>query len=116
MVTFTYTRFRKALITQGIPRHTLPYQSLGQPYVAYIALACTSVMAFVGGYEVFLPGNWDVPTFFFSYTMIGVFPILYFSWKLWHRTEIKTPETIDLVTGVYEIESYTRNFIPVPSR
>ncbi|KAK1138668.1 general amino acid permease agp2 [Aspergillus melleus] len=115
VITFTYTRFRKALMAQGIPRHTLPYQSLGQPYVAYIALVCTSVMAFVGGYEVFLPGNWDVPTFFFSYTMIGVFPILYFSWKFWHRTEIKKLETIDLVTGLDEIETYTANFIPKPS-
>ncbi|PLB54344.1 general amino acid permease AGP2 [Aspergillus steynii IBT 23096] len=115
VVTFTYTRFRKALMAQDVPRDTLPYQSLGQPYVAYVALVCTSVMAFVGGYEVFLPGNWDVPTFFFSYTMIGVFPILYCSWKFWHRTEIKKPETIDLVTGLDEIETYTSNFIPTPS-
>ncbi|RAL05715.1 putative general amino acid permease (Agp2) [Aspergillus ibericus CBS 121593] len=89
--------------------------SLGQPYVAYIALVSTFVMTFVGGYTVFLPGNWDLPTFFFSYTMIGVFPILYIGWKLWHRTKFLSPEEIDISTGVDEIEQYTRDYVEVPS-
>ena len=37
-------------------------------------LSCAFIMTFVGGYTVFLPGFWDIPTFLFSYTMIGVFP------------------------------------------
>ncbi|KAE8321849.1 amino acid permease-domain-containing protein [Aspergillus sergii] len=115
VVTFSYTRFRKALITQNVPRSSLPYQSLGQPYVAYAALVCTVVMAFVGGYEVFLPGKWDVPTFLFSYTMIGVFPIIFFGWKLWHKTQIRKPEEIDLKTGLDEIEEYERNHVPLPA-
>ncbi|KAL4763156.1 putative general amino acid permease (Agp2) [Aspergillus foveolatus] len=115
VITFTYTRFRKALIAQGISRDTLPYKSLGQPYVAYVALVSTVIMAFVGGYEVFLPGNWDVPTFLFSYTMIAVFPVIYFGWKIFHRTSIRKPEEVDLFTGVDEIEEYTRNYIPEPA-
>ncbi|KAL4740182.1 amino acid permease/ SLC12A domain-containing protein [Aspergillus similis] len=115
VITFTYTRFRKALIAQGISRDTLPYKSLGQPYVAYVALVSTIIMAFFGGYEVFLPGNWDVPTFLFSYTMIGVFPVIYFGWKIFHRTSVRKPEEIDLFTGVEEIEEYTRNYIPEPA-
>ncbi|KAL5334431.1 amino acid permease/ SLC12A domain-containing protein [Aspergillus crustosus] len=114
VITLTYTRFRKACIAQGLPRESLPYKSLGQPYISYIALVATTIMAFVGGYEVFLPGNWDVPTFLFSYTMIGVFPVLYFGWKLLHRTSIKKIEEIDLTTGVEEIEEYTRHYTPAP--
>lgn len=113
VVTFSYTRFRKALIAQNVPRSSLPYQSLGQPYVAYTALICTTVMAFVGGYTVFLPGNWDIPTFFFSYTMIGVFPLIFVGWKLWHKTQFRKPEEIDLKTGLDEIEEYERNYIPL---
>lgn len=71
-------------------------------------------MAFVGGYEVFLPGNWDVATFFFSYTMIGVFPIVYIGWKLVHRTKVRKPEEVDLVSGVAEIEGYTRTYVSSP--
>ncbi|KAB8257449.1 amino acid permease/ SLC12A domain-containing protein [Aspergillus pseudonomiae] len=115
VVTFSYTRFRKALIAQNIPRSSLPYQSLGQPYIAYIAMVCTIVMAFVGGYEVFLPGKWDIPTFFFSYTMIGVFPIIFFGWKFWHKSHIRKPEEIDLKTGLDEIDEYERNHVSLPS-
>lgn len=116
VITFTYTRFRKALMAQGVPRASLPYQSRGQPYVAYIALVSTFVMTFVGGYTVFLPGNWDIPTFFFSYTMIGVFPVIYVGWKLWHRTKFLSPKEVDIVTGVEEVEVYTRNYVEEPSR
>ncbi|RHZ73439.1 hypothetical protein CDV55_105635 [Aspergillus turcosus] len=112
VITFTYTRFRKAMIAQGIPRESLPYKSWWQPYTAYIALVSTTVMAFVGGYTVFLPGNWDIPTFFFSYTMIGLFPVLYCGWKIVKRTKTKKPEEVDLVTGLDEIEEYERNYIP----
>jgi len=56
--------------------------------IRYYALVGTLTMAFVGGYTVFLPGNWDVPSFLFSYTMIGVYPILFISWKIVHKTEV----------------------------
>lgn len=73
-------------------------------------------MAFVGGYRVFLPGNWSVATFLFSYTMIGVFPVLYFGWKIFHRTKFLKPEEVDLVTGLAEIETYTREFVSTPPK
>ena len=54
----------------------------------YYGFTGTIIMAFVGGYTVFLPGFWDIPTFFFSYTMIGVVPILFLCWKMVHKTEV----------------------------
>jgi amino acid permease len=45
-------------------------------------------MAFVGGYIVFLPGRWDVPSFLFSYVMIMAVPILFVFWKLKNRTKV----------------------------
>ncbi|KAI5299805.1 hypothetical protein KEM55_001652 [Ascosphaera atra] len=72
------------------------------------------VMAFVGGYMVFCPGQWDVPTFFFSYTAIGAFPIVYFGWKFIRKTKILKPEEVDITTGVEEIDEYTRNYVPQP--
>lgn len=114
--TFTYIRFFKALNAQGFSRETLPYTSRFQPYLAYISLICTTTMAFVGGYEVFLPGKWDVASFFFSYTMIGVFPVLYVGWKIVHRTRFRRAEEVDLVSGVEEIDDYTRNYVDVKPR
>ena len=63
---FTFIRFYEACNAQGISRDTLPYKGICQPYAAYFGLVGTFVMAFVGGYTVFLEGNWDVPTFLFS--------------------------------------------------
>lgn len=54
----------------------------------YYAFAGTFIMAFIGGYTVFLPGNWDIPTFFFSYTMVGITPVLFLSWKIVHKTTV----------------------------
>jgi amino acid transporter len=62
----TYLRFYAALKKQGVDRRSLPYRAMLQPYAAWYALAGTFVMTFVGGYTVFLPGKWDVPTFLFS--------------------------------------------------
>lgn len=67
VVCVTYLRFHAALRAQGVARDTLPYRGLLQPYAAWYALAGTFVMTFVGGYTVFLPGNWDVPSFLFSW-------------------------------------------------
>jgi len=63
---FTYIRFYKALAAQGISRDSLPYKGWAQPYAAWFGLTGCFIMTFVGGYAVFLPGQWDVPTFLFS--------------------------------------------------
>jgi amino acid transporter len=66
VICFTFIRFYKACQAQGLDRNTLPYKGLFQPYAAYFGLAGTLTMAFVGGYTVFLKGQWDIPTFLFS--------------------------------------------------
>ena len=63
---FTFLRFYKACKAQGLSRDSLPYKGWGQPYVACYGLVGCFVMTFVGGYTVFLKGQWDIPTFLFS--------------------------------------------------
>jgi amino acid transporter len=112
----TFLMWRRALRAQNIPLTSLPYVSVLQPGAAYVGGICTIVMAFVGGYPVFLPGEWDVPTFLFSYFMIGLFPILFFGWKLVHKSKWRSPESVDLRGEVEEIEEYQRNYVPTPPR
>lgn len=66
VICVTYLRFYAALKAQGVDRDKLPYKGWFQPYAGWFGLAGTFIMTFVGGYTVFLPGNWDVPTFLFS--------------------------------------------------
>ena len=113
-MSFTFIRFKKACEAQGLSRSSLPYKGVLQPYLAWYALVSTFTMTFVGGYTVFLPGKWDVPTFLFSYTMIGVFPLLFIGWKLLKRTKWLESSEVDLYKDVEEIEEYTKNYVPIP--
>ncbi|KAI0159985.1 amino acid permease/ SLC12A domain-containing protein [Hypoxylon sp. FL1284] len=112
----TYICFYRALKAQGISRDSLPYKGICQPYAAYFALFATFVMTFIGGYTVFLPGKWNVPTFLFSYTMIGVCPVLFISWKLIRRTTFHRPHDVDLLKDVAAVDEYTNKYVPAPPR
>lgn len=113
VMVFTFLKWRQACIAQGFDRNALPYTAWGQPYASYYALVGCFVMTFVGGYTVFLPGFWDVPTFFFSYTMIAVFPILFFGWKFIKKTKWHKPHEVNLrPKEVDEIDEYEANYIP----
>ena len=115
-MSFTFIRFKKACDAQGLSRDSLPYKGRFQPYLAWYALTGCFVMTFVGGYTVFLPGQWSIPTFFFSYTMIGVFPILFVFWKFYKKTKWLDPKEVDLLKDVDVIEEYTRNYVPQPPK
>ncbi|KAI5465401.1 amino acid transporter [Mariannaea sp. PMI_226] len=110
----TYLCFYRALKAQGISRDSLPHKSMLMPYAAWYGLVASFIMAFVGGYTVFLPlpGYWNVPDFLFSYTMIGVCPVLYIGYKLIYKTKILKPEEVDLFQDLDEIEEYERNYVP----
>ncbi|KAF9061914.1 general amino acid permease AGP2 [Rhodocollybia butyracea] len=94
IICFTYLRFYQAMKVQGISRDTLPHKSFWQPFSGYYGFTGTFIMAFVGGYSVFLPGKWDIPSFFFSYTMIGILPVLFLYWKVYRRTQWRRLEDI----------------------
>ena len=65
---------------------------------------------------MFLPGNWDIPTFLFSYTMIFVFPLLFVGWKVYRRTKWVGPHEADLRKDLDEVEEYTRSFVEPPQK
>lgn len=115
-MSFTFIRFMKACQAQGLSRDSLPYKGRFQPYAAYYALTGCFIMTFLSGYTVFLPGNWDLPTFLFAYTMVGVFPVLFIIWKFLKKTKWLKPDEVDLFKDVAEIEEYTRNYVPWPPR
>ncbi|KAJ2897139.1 amino acid permease [Zalerion maritima] len=108
-----YLGFYRAMQAQGLDRRDLPYRGWCQPYAAWYGLTACFIMAFVGGYTVFLPGNWDIPDFLFSYTMIAIFPILYVIWKILKNTTVAKPADVDLrPPELIQVEEYQANFVP----
>jgi amino acid transporter len=116
VMAYTFIRFKKACEAQGLNRRTLPYYGYLQPYAAWYGFGACFVMMFMSGYTVFLPGNWDIPSFLFSYTMVGLFPIIYFGWKLIKKTKVIPSSEVDLISNVAEIDEYTKNYIPMPPK
>ncbi|KAJ4354545.1 general amino acid permease agp2 [Didymosphaeria variabile] len=108
---FTFLAFYKACHVQGLDRSTLPFRAPLMPFAAYYGLVGCFIMAFVGGYTVFIDDNWNIPDFLFAYMMIFIFPVLYIGWKLLHKTKYKKAHEVDLQEDLEEIEEYTRNFV-----
>ncbi|KAF2447985.1 hypothetical protein P171DRAFT_383273 [Karstenula rhodostoma CBS 690.94] len=110
---FTFLAFYKACRVQGLDRNSLPFKAPLMPFAAYYGLVGTFIMAFVGGYTVFIDDNWNVPDFLFAYMMIFIFPVLYIGWKLIWKTKYKKAHEVDLQEDLEEIEEYTRNYVEV---
>lgn len=106
IICITYICFYRACIVQGLDRKSLPYYGYFQPYCAYIGLGFMTFVVCTYGYSVFLPGAWDVGTFFTYYTMVLVDPILYVGWKLFKRTKIIKPHETDLVWERATVDAY----------
>ncbi|KAG5917570.1 hypothetical protein E4U53_004188, partial [Claviceps sorghi] len=50
------------------------------------------------------------------YTMIGVFPVLYFGYKVVRKTKIYKPEEVDLFKDLHAIAEYERDYVPQPAK
>ncbi|RDL41793.1 uncharacterized protein BP5553_01772 [Venustampulla echinocandica] len=115
VMAYTFIAWKRACDAQGLDRKSLPHTSFWQPFCAYYALTGTFIMTFVGGYTVFMPGQWDIPTFLFSYMMVFLFPVIFISWKLLNKTKWLKPEEVVLRTSeVDEIDEYTKNYVEQP--
>lgn len=99
---FVYLRFRKATEVQGVTR---PYQSMFQPYGAYVGICAFFFLILINGFQVFFPQKWTVAGFFTAYIGVPAFLILYFGHRFVYRQDpwMWRAEDIDLMTGMDEI-------------
>lgn len=111
----TFLCYYAACKKQGVDRSKLPYSGRFQPYSAWIALFFLTLIVFVYGYSVFLPGQFTAADFFTYYTMVIVAPILYFGWKLVKRTRIVPSAEVDLVWERPVIDQYESSFLEPPT-
>ncbi|GMF07611.1 unnamed protein product [[Candida] boidinii] len=114
-IVITYLFFRRAFNAQVGDRSKLPFKCWGQPYISFYALFMTFSMLWVQGYTVFLPGNWSVESFLFSYLMIFIDIALYIFWKVYKRTSFVKPEEADITTGLAEVEAHERYLAAIES-
>lgn len=106
IMSVTYLFFYRALKAQGFDRRTLPYRGWFQPYCGWIGTVGMIVVVGCYGYTTFLPGYWDVGTFFSYYTMVFVAIVTYLGWKLLKRTKVVKPAEADLIWDKPVIDLY----------
>jgi len=112
----TYLFFHRALAAQGIDRAALPYRGWWQPWCAWVAVVGEVVILAIYGYETFLPGHWDLGTFFSYYTMVFVAVITYTSWKMIWRTSLVHPSQADPVWDKPVIDAYENAITEPPQK
>ena len=102
----TYLRFYAATQAQNFDRSKLPYVGYLQPYGTWAVLVFYTVVIFIRGCTVFLPGLWDNANFFTTYTMVGVAPVFFVAWKFFFCTKwIKSAEA-DLIWDAPLVDAY----------
>lgn len=106
LMCIVYICFYRAVKVQGLDRRSFPYRSWFQPYSIYFSTFCIWCMVGILGYTVFLPGNWSVDNFLYSYIMVFVTAGIYLFWKIIKRTPFIKPENADLTSGLQEIEEH----------
>jgi amino acid transporter len=86
----THLRFRAAMKAQNMPVSSLPFRSLGYPYVPWILFGANIFLVLISGYTTLLT-PFDLKGFIFSYLVIPIFIILYVGWKLYHSKLLIPP-------------------------
>ncbi|KAK7439528.1 general amino acid permease agp2 [Stygiomarasmius scandens] len=116
-ICLTYIRFYQAIGYRGIGRDTLPFKGPLQPFCAYYALFFNAIMTFIVGYTVFLPGNWDTPTFVFSYFIIIFSPVCFIWYKIANKTKFKRIHEITFFDEERKnIDEYESSYVEKPAR
>ncbi|KAE9575060.1 hypothetical protein CGMCC3_g9031 [Colletotrichum fructicola] len=109
-----YLFFYRALRAQNYNRKDLPYCGWFQPYGTWIALIWLGLIEIFWGYAVFLPGSWDVGTFFSKYGMILLSIATFSGWKLFKRTSFVDPYEADLIWARPAVDLHGRLMAEVP--
>ncbi|KAK4703898.1 hypothetical protein P7C70_g2309, partial [Phenoliferia sp. Uapishka_3] len=116
VMAWTWIAWNKGLSAQGL-EHTKPVRSKLLPYGACELLGLgtrTFTVTDVLHFSVFLRGGWDTPDFFFAYTMLILFPILFVGWKIIKRTTYVTSMTMDLTSYINEPEFDEMAYVDPP--
>ncbi|CAK7204217.1 hypothetical protein SEUCBS139899_006971 [Sporothrix eucalyptigena] len=96
---YSYTRFRRALLVQGIERTSLPFKGPFQPYTAWFGIVFFCIVLLFNGFAVFTHGNWNAQNFVSAYVGLPIFSGFYLGWKLIKKTKVVPLEEMDLYTG-----------------
>ncbi|MDM5210343.1 amino acid permease [Peribacillus sp. NJ4] len=95
-IAIAHYRFRKAYVAQGLDMNALPYRAKGFPFGPIFALVLCIIIIIGQGYQAFSSNGIDWNSMFVSYIGLILFFVLWFSYKIKHKTKIIPLEECDL--------------------
>lgn len=95
-IAIAHYRFRKAYVAQGLDMNALPYLAKGFPFGPIFALVLCIIIIIGQGYQAFSSNGIDWNSMFVSYIGLILFFVLWFGYKIKHKTKIIPLEECDL--------------------
>ncbi|GMM31420.1 hypothetical protein DAMA08_041650 [Martiniozyma asiatica (nom. inval.)] len=110
-VSITYLRYRKALAYHNMDSR-VTYRPPLQIFGAYACLFFFTLIAITNGYAVFF--NFNASDFVAAYVTIPIIFFLYLGHAIWIKNWklFASPEEIDVITGLVEVEEEAEKYIP----
>ncbi|MFA1714107.1 amino acid permease [Peribacillus frigoritolerans] len=97
-IAIAHYRFRKAYAAQGLDMNALPFRAKGFPFGPIFALVLCIIIIIGQGYQAFSSDGIDWNSMFVSYVGLILFFVLWFGYKIKHKTKIIPLEECDLKT------------------
>ncbi|WHY56447.1 amino acid permease [Peribacillus simplex] len=95
-IAIAHYRFRKAYAAQGLDINDLPFRAKGFPFGPIFALVLCIIIIIGQGYQAFSSDGIDWNSMFVSYIGLILFFVLWFGYKIKHKTKIIPLEKCDL--------------------
>ncbi|MGV2443839.1 UNVERIFIED_CONTAM: amino acid permease [Bacillus sp. ATCC 13368] len=95
-IAIAHYRFRKAYAAQGLDMNALPFRAKGFPFGPIFALVLCIIIIIGQGYQAFNSDGIDWNSMFVSYIGLILFFVLWFGYKIKHKTKIIPLEECDL--------------------
>ncbi|SIR27583.1 lysine:proton symporter, AAT family [Peribacillus simplex] len=95
-IAIAHYRFRKAYAAQGLDMNALPFRAKGFPFGPIFALVLCIIIIIGQGYQAFSSDGIDWNSMFVSYIGLILFFVLWFGYKIKHKTKIIPLEKCDL--------------------
>lgn len=95
-IAIAHYRFRKAYAAQGLDINDLPFRAKGFPFGPIFALVLCMIIIIGQGYQAFSSDGIDWNSMFVSYIGLILFFVLWFGYKIKHKTKIIPLEECDL--------------------
>ncbi|WP_347940781.1 amino acid permease [Peribacillus simplex] len=95
-IAIAHYRFRKAYAAQGLDMNDLPFRAKGFPFGPIFALVLCTIIIIGQGYQAFSSDGIDWNSMFVSYIGLILFFVLWFGYKIKHKTKIIPLEECDL--------------------